>query len=391
MPSLDYEFPKKIWPLIVVTSKSNDKEYCECIKDTLCEFIIQLRKKEEESADVKIKMATYFFDDDVTGSFDELKLLEEITSDDFDYIETQKSTFDLAKVLDKLNVDLSRKSLFTDKIGYKYPIILFFIDGKNKYKYTGLQNIKNNKWFQNSIKVAVLANQYSKITLDIFTEVVGNPECVLNVADTSHLLDLIVPVSISSGSIIATDYPWRENLVREDPVIVDDEVKCDTHFEVTLKSGSVSINKRTTIQLCQVIACLPEKAMDIAFVLTPQNGFVNVEFGTEAVCEIFIDAGETIEIANCSGREISFGLNPENLFVCVDNDNNSIKFTNSSWEDSGVRVPVSVGEKMLLKDKDKILDTNNCLLVEIKAGYYENTCPGEIVWDDDGFNDGGWN
>lgn len=390
MPSLDYEFLKKICPLIVVTSKSNDEEYCEEIKDALCEFIIQLREKEEASADVKIKMATYFFDDEVTGSFDELKPLEEITSDDFDYIETQKSTFDLAKVLDKLNVKLSRKSLFTDKIGYKYPIILFFIDGKNKYEYTGLQNIKNNKWFQNSIKVAILANEYSKTTLDIFTEVVGDLEGVFNIADISHLLDFIVPVSIPSGSIISTDSLWRENLVREDPVIVDDEVKCDIHFEVALKSGSVSINKRTTIQLCQVMACLPEKAMDTAFVLTPQNGFVNVEFGTEAVCEIFIDVGETIEIANCSGREISFGLNAENLSVCVDNDNNSIKFSNSSWGDSTVRVPVSVGEKMLLKDKDKILDTNNCLLVEIKADSYENTCPGEIVWDDDGFNDGGW-
>lgn len=390
MPSLDYEFPKKICPLIVVTSKSNDEEYCEEIKDALCEFIIQLREKEEASADVKIKMATYFFDDDVTGSLEQLKPLEEITSDDFDYIETQNSTFDLAKVLDKLNADLSRKCLFTDKIGYKYPIILFFIDGKNKYKYTGLQNIKNNKWFQNSIKVAILANEYSKTTLDIFTEVVGDSECVFNVADISHLLDFIVPVSVPSGSIISTDSLWRENLVREDPVIVDDEVKCDIHFEVALKSGSVSINKRTTIQLCQVMACLPEKAMDTAFVLTPKNGFVNVEFGTEAVCEIFIDAGETIEIANCGGREISFGLNAENLSVCVDNDNNSIKFSNSSWGDSTVRVPVSVGEKMLLKDKDKILDTNNCLLVEIKADSYENTCPGEIVWDDDGFNDGGW-
>lgn len=179
-------------------------------------------------------------------------------------------------------------------------------------------------------------------------------------------------------------------MVREDPVIVDDEAKCDTHFEVVLKSGSVSINKKTTIRSCQVMACLPEKAMDTAFVLTPQNGFVNVEFGIEAVCEIFIAVGETIEIANCSGHEISFGLNAENLSVCVDNDNNSIKFTNSSWEDSAVRVPVSVGEKMLLKDKDRILDINNNLLVELKAETYGNICPGEIVWDDDGFNDVGW-
>lgn len=390
MPSLDYEFPKKICPLIVVTSKSNDEEYCKEIKDALCELIIRLREKEDESADVKIKMATYFFDDDVTGSLEQLKPLEEITSDDFDYIETQKSTFDLAKVLDRLNVDLSRKSLFRDKVGY-IPIILFFIDGKNNYEYTGLQNIKNNKWFQNSIKVAVLANQYSKTTFDIFTEIVGDPECVLNVKDLSHLHDLIVPVStFSPGYIIPTDSLWRENLVREDPVIVDEENKCDTNFEIVLKSGSVSVDKKTTIQLCQVMACLPEKAMDTAFVLTPQNGFVNVEFGTKAVCEIFIDAGETIEIANCSGREISFGLNAESLSACVDNNNNSIKFTNSSWGDSAVRVPVSIGEKMLLKDKDKILDTNNCLLVEIKEETYENICPGEIVWDDDGFNDGGW-
>lgn len=125
MPSLDYEFSEKIMPVIVVTSKSNDKEYGETIKDALCDFIIQLREK-VESEDVKIKMATYFFDDEVTGFFDELKPLKEITSDDFDYIETQKSTFDLSKVLDKLNADLSRKSLFTDMVGYRCPIILFF-------------------------------------------------------------------------------------------------------------------------------------------------------------------------------------------------------------------------------------------------------------------------
>ena len=131
MPKLNSEFSKKIWPIVFVASTTQDVESAEKIRDCLSGLVLTMKEKEEKNPDCKIGVATYVFGEEIELCTSGLIFLNDVDNINFDNIKSENCVLDFTKVLNKLNVDFSRKKLFSNGEGYYAPTIVFLLDGEN--------------------------------------------------------------------------------------------------------------------------------------------------------------------------------------------------------------------------------------------------------------------
>lgn len=208
MPAIP-ELQKKLLPIIYVIDSSgsmdadgNMTKVNEAIKDTMD----ILKAKAAENADAEILVGALKF---ATGS--EWVFNGLLSTDDFYWNDIQAGGMTyLGDALEKLNAKMSRSEFFADKIGYKCPVLIFMSDGYpndpgDSWK-KSLEKIRQNKWFKNSIKIAMAVG--SDADVNVLTEVVdNNPEGVIVIEETDKLKDLIVAVSLTASKIGSVSRP----------------------------------------------------------------------------------------------------------------------------------------------------------------------------------------
>lgn len=208
MPAIP-ELQKKLLPIIYVIDSSgsmdadgNMTKVNEAIKDTMD----ILKAKAAENADAEILVGALKFATGAEWVFDGL-----LSTDDFYWNDIQAGGMTyLGDALEKLNAKMSRSAFFADKIGYKCPVLIFMSDGYpndpgDSWR-KSLEKIRQNKWFANSIKIAIAVG--GDADRDVLIEVVdNNPEGLITVNDTAKLKDLIVAVSLTASKIGSVSRP----------------------------------------------------------------------------------------------------------------------------------------------------------------------------------------
>lgn len=203
------ETTKKLLPIIYVIDSSgsmsadgNMTQVNEAIKESMD----ILKAKAVETADAEVLVGALKFATGAEWVFDGL-----LSTDDFYWndIEAGGMTY-LGDALEKLNAKMSRNEFFANKIGYKSPVLIFMSDGyPNDPGDTwrrSLEKIRQNKWFKNSIKIAMaVGNDADK---DVLIEVIdNNPEGLIEIKETEKLKELIVAVSINAADIGSVSRP----------------------------------------------------------------------------------------------------------------------------------------------------------------------------------------
>lgn len=202
------EMPKKLLPIIYVIDSSGSMEadgnmtkVNEAIQDTMD----ILKEKAAENADAEILIGALKFATGAEWVFDGL-----LSTDDFYWNDIQAGGMTyLGDALEKLNAKMSRSEFFANKIGYKCPVIIFMSDGYpndpgDSWK-KSLEKIRQNKWFDNSIKIAIAVG--GDADKAVLTEVIGSPEGLIEIRETSKLKELIVAVSLTASEIGSVSRP----------------------------------------------------------------------------------------------------------------------------------------------------------------------------------------
>jgi uncharacterized protein YegL len=107
---------------------------------------------------------------------------------------------DLGEACGMLNQKLSRSAFMENAVGSLAPVIILLSDGAPTDRYTTkLTELKNNKWFQAAIKIAIAIGEDAKS--DILEEFTGNSECVVPVRNTEELSKIIRFASVTASKI----------------------------------------------------------------------------------------------------------------------------------------------------------------------------------------------
>lgn len=376
MPSLDFEMPRKTLPIILAISKTTDNAFAEMVCDSILDFFSMMKEKENDSPDFRAKAITYVLGSEteyLSGSLFELEQIEPIISSN---LKSSNDKVNLTDFFVKLENILSRKKLFSDLVGYKRPIMIFIFDGKNDYVYDSLNCIKNNKWFNNAIKIGILFNENSKEPRNILTDITGTTEAVLDASNMDMLKDLIIPISLM-GSIIPSNSLQDDDLIRVDPISENSNL-----FNAVLDTGVVNIDGETNIHLCQICACHPQNALDTMFTLVQESETIKVRFFMDALIEFNIVPYGKFEISDCFDLN---AINCESLGLHINQLSNCIIIENNSSHLCSLRVPVKNGQERTLKENDRILDSNGKCLIEIKKVFDDlpGSTGGEIPWNND--------
>ncbi len=118
---------------------------------------------------------------------------------------------DLGMALEELNAKMSRKQFLNSPSLSFAPVTFLITDGypTDNYK-RGLQILKNNKWFQAGIKIALaLGDGVEKKILEEFT---GDPEFVVEAKNTKTLYQLVRAISVTSSQIGSSSIPVEESV-----------------------------------------------------------------------------------------------------------------------------------------------------------------------------------
>lgn len=127
---------------------------------------------------------------------------------------------DLGEALTELNEKMSRKSfLRAPSLSYA-PVVFLITDGFPTDNYQkGLELIKNNKWFQVGIKMALALGD--GVDMDVLAEFTGDEAFVVQANNLSQMKALIRTIAVTSSQIGSSSMP----LVSEDLLDPGDVVK----------------------------------------------------------------------------------------------------------------------------------------------------------------------
>lgn len=165
---------RKCLPIILIIDKSGKGSRLEKL-DCLIKNLMEEFKHLTEISDyrVKVKIVDYFPVNKIT----EIEDMETFENKDT-YFNDRISYGSLFTNLDTLLFNESLQS----KIGCLCPVLILLSEGKSSDNYLNqLENLKNNKWFRNAMKIAITCGDYFNLkTLCDFT---GNNELVLHSDD----------------------------------------------------------------------------------------------------------------------------------------------------------------------------------------------------------------
>lgn len=106
---------------------------------------------------------------------------------------------DLGEAFHQLNSKLDRNAFLQDPAGVKAPVVILLTDGEPTDDYKkGLGELKQNKWFDKAVKIALGVENANMEVLKDFT---GNSEAAIYLKDKSLLKNLIKVVSVTSSTM----------------------------------------------------------------------------------------------------------------------------------------------------------------------------------------------
>ena len=161
------------------------------VNNTMDEVIPEIRNIGGSDSDIKI--AVLQFDSNLKWMDSEPQSVETFTWKSL-------NAYGLTRMGDafkELNQKMSRNA-FLKSPGLSFaPVIILLSDGEPTDDYEkGLEELKNNKWFKYSLKVAIAIG--SDANKDILEEFTDNSELVLESANGKQLADMLKFVSIAS-------------------------------------------------------------------------------------------------------------------------------------------------------------------------------------------------
>lgn len=126
--------------------------------------------------------------------------LELVDIEDFEFIPLHAGgLIDMGEALTELNKKLSRHEFLQSTSRCMKPIIIFMTDSEPTDNWKDpLDNIKHNKWYQNSIRIGFAIGDEADES--IMAEIVGNQEAVFtinNVVEINFILDKLKSILFS--------------------------------------------------------------------------------------------------------------------------------------------------------------------------------------------------
>lgn len=200
------ELKKKILPIIYIIDSSGSMEIdgnMTKVNEAIKEAMVIIQAKAAASPDADVMVGALKFSTGAEWVFDGLKSPNDFFWND---IKAAGMTY-LGAALDKLDAKLSTEGFLDAIIGYKCPVLIFMSDGHpndpgDTWK-KSLEDIKKNKWFRNSIKIAMAVGDAAD--KDVLLEVIdNNREGLIEITDTDKLKELIVAVSVRSFKVGST-------------------------------------------------------------------------------------------------------------------------------------------------------------------------------------------
>lgn len=165
------------------------------LNGTMEELLPSLVGVGEASTDVKI--AIMKFSTDV-----EWVTPEPVKIEDYQYwnrLEAEGLTF-MGDAFMELSRKLSRSSFLNSPSISFAPVIFLLSDGSpNDDWKKGLETLKQNKWFQHGLKIALGIG--SKVNMDVLREFTGNDELAVQAKNADQLRELIKLLAVTSSQI----------------------------------------------------------------------------------------------------------------------------------------------------------------------------------------------
>jgi uncharacterized protein YegL len=192
------EVPRREMVLFFVadTSGSMHGTKIQSLNQAIKEVIPMLNEISSNNADAQIKIAALQFSSGCEWMYDEPKSVSDFKWQDL----SSGGLTDLGAACLELNNKLSRKAYMQSATGAFAPVIILMSDGEptDDY-YRGIENLKENKWFNAAIKIAIAIG--SEANMDVLKEFSGSIESVIAVHNIEALKKIIRLASVSASTI----------------------------------------------------------------------------------------------------------------------------------------------------------------------------------------------
>lgn len=200
MPQIENleEIPRRELVIFYVldTSGSMEGEAIATLNRAIGDTLEELKKAATKNADAKLKIAVLEFNSGCRWITPTPEYIEDFVFEDL----KAGGTTDVGDALKELNKKMSRKEFLESAIGQYFPVVIFMTDGASSDDYEKpLEDIKNNKWYRNAIKIGLALGNDPDVNM--IAKVVGNPEAVVRTDNFAIFSKLLKMVSVTSSVI----------------------------------------------------------------------------------------------------------------------------------------------------------------------------------------------
>ena len=181
---------------VVDTSGSMAGTKIGAVNQAVAEVVPEIAKLSSDNADAEIKIAAMKFDNNAEWITPQPVEAENFRWDDLD---VGGGTY-LGEACRALCEKLSRNAFMQEATGSYAPAIFLMSDGEPLDEYQKeLAKLKENKWFQKAIKVAIAIGEDAD--KDVLAEFTGTTETVIEAHSPEALMKLIKFVSVRASQI----------------------------------------------------------------------------------------------------------------------------------------------------------------------------------------------
>ena len=205
---------------LIDVSGSMYGEKIGCVNETMRELLPEMKTISDKNADADIKLAVMQFSASARWETQFAVAFEDYSWND---LEANGPTA-LGEACELLNEKLSTSEdgFLQDKVGNLPPAIILLSDGgATDDFYSGLDKLKQNKWFKHAMKAAIgIGSDYDKNILADFT---GSSELVVDVENAREIKRWFrhfgVRIGVRKGALIHPESPLN---FQTDEEIADD-------------------------------------------------------------------------------------------------------------------------------------------------------------------------
>lgn len=212
------------------------------LNSAMTETIAELQEQAKHNADALVKLAVMEFN---TGC----RWVTQNGPEELEDFVWQKLSAggwtDMGAALKELNSKLSRNAFLSSMTGSYVPVIIFMTDGcaTDTYK-PALEEIRQNKWFQNATKIGFAIGEEADKAM--IADVVGTSEAVISTDDLELFAKLLKFVSVTATMLASQSQTTTEGINGEKVVELGrnngDIPKPEPEADPSLSSGGKEEN-----------------------------------------------------------------------------------------------------------------------------------------------------